>query len=624
MRSCISVGKGGSLLLFGSEYGPRVVSDNLTNAPIVGDDVSNEYAATLDPGSISDYWQSCWGGPLTMLPMNVPHKPGAFYYGKFYFYKHRAQINDKFFLLRFDGSGNYFQQGSASFNNKSLSGRGTEFISPSGTTEFFVGPMCTLTHNDSLFYVGSAHTLKFNTTTSNWITKLGWDTGPDKDFGNSGNDALTGLARRKIYCSFYVHKQNKDGPEHKGFGAASALYNRAIPSGLASSYEDLNACDAISWKNDIIYANNVDIVHFPGGSGTPRYIETTTSPSFKSFEIFPSGGFENDSTIGDPQLFTLYSSGVLRKINFAGDPEHDPNGRPFADDLFTNPQGVASGYPFGTTSIINLGNFVADFFGPKVRTLGPRARAVSSTAEPDRSCLLKSFDNKLHAFFVSAASGYYHFVCDGDPRETTNWTDRTTSLPTNLKIKDGCIYGYRDDAFGTLNILHVAYSNIGAFGSNGGNTGAGGWTLYTLYNDLSWKTIQAGVSNGPPCGLIPYNPEIVYSQIPSGIKPGVAPGNPTFLASTDYVDIEYQLFSPRKPHRLANVFVEYTVNDGVTWNSARRFRDYATGEPLGSGTTNLIATPEGRTYNFLWHHVYDLGFNSEAETKVRIRTEVAR
>lgn len=614
MRPCISVGYGGCLQFINSPMGPRVVSQDLTNAIDTAGEVINEYNATLTAGVDSNYWESLFGGPMSMLPMNTPHKPAAFYFGHLYFYKHDVSIGNGHFLLRFDGSGIFSQEGSSDFNNKSLSGRGTEFLSPSGSTLIAGGPMCVLPHNGSIFWVGSTFDRNFDTELSPYVTQLDWDTGPNDGLTQTGDDDGNAIPRRRAYCSYFITKQDKDSKEHRGFGKLALRYKRTGPSGLTTSYEDLNACDAISWGDDIIYANNVDIVQYPGGSGMPRLIELTNNPSSKSLEAHPSGGFLNGSSVGDTQLMVLYGSGVVRKVNFQGDPEYNSNGRPFGADIFTDVQEQASGLPFGTKSLVNLGLLVSDSVGPKVRTGGALGRVGSTSENPDRTCLLKTHNDRLHAFFISKASGYYHFTCEGDPRTLDNWTDRTTSLPNDLRIRDGNIYGFRDDEFGTLNILHVAYSNIGAFGTQGGNTGAGGWTLYQLNHNLQWTTLYHGASNGPPCGLIPYNPESVYSQIPSGINAG----NPVATASTDYVQIEYRLFSPRKPNRFANVKIEYTTNNGLSWNTARRFRDYSDGSLLGEGLTDLEASPSGTPHTFYWAHVSDLGFNFNKAVKVRV------
>lgn len=627
MRPCASVGWGGSIQLISSPMGPRVVSQDLCNAPLTTDDVINEYEATLSAGVTQDYSVSMWGGPLSMMPMNTPHKPGAFYYGDFYFYKTKVSTNGgTHFLLRFDGSGQFFHSGQSDFENKSLSGRGTEFLSPSGTADIKGGPMCVIPHNGTLFYVGTTINRDWNPSTSLYRTILDWDTGPNDSLEDTGNDGGNGKPRRRAYCSYFITKQNRNGKEHRGFGKLAVRYNRTQPSGLTSTYEDLNACDAISWGNDIIYANNVDLVQFPGGSGMPRMIEVGSQATSKCFEPYPSGGFNQTTgdSIGDTELLYLTGSGVVKKIRFPGDPDYNLSGVPFGNNLFEDSQTIASGNPFGTTALVNLGLLVSDFAGPKVRTGGPRGRVGSTTENPDRTCYIKTHNNRLHAFFISKASGYYHFTCEGDTRDSDNWTDRTTSLPLNLRTRDGCIYGFRDDHFGTLNILHVAYSNIGVFGTQGGNTGAGGWTLYSINNNLEWSTLYSGASSGPPCGLIPYNPDGVFVQVPSGIKPGIAPGNPVATASTDYVEIDYVLYSPRKPNRFADVTIEYSTNNGQTWNQAKRFKDYSTGALLGEGTTNLEASPEGITHTFIWAHVKDLGFNFNQSVKLRVTPRFVR
>jgi len=280
---------------------------------------------------------------------------------------------------------------------------------------------------------------------------------------------------------------------------------------------------------------------------------------------------------------------------------------------------LASGVAFGTRSLIDLGQFVSDFNGPKVRTGGFRGRMNSAGfQEPSRSCLLRKFDNKLHAFFISSTSGYYHFVCDGNPRNVNDWEDRTAFVPVEAKLFDGDIFGYTDDHFGTLNVAHIAKANAGAFGMVAGDRGAGGWSVYSIDTDLIWSRVARGAGSSPPCGLIPYDPAGISVQAPSGITSS----NPQVIASTDYALLTYDLFVGRAPNRLVNIDIDFSINDGVTWNTAKQFKDHATGIPLGEGKTNLEASPGGTQHEFFWAHVADVGFNVQNRARLRIRPKL--
>lgn len=634
MKQAVSVGWGGNLHLLSSPLGPRTVAQTLVNSPGEGagirNNIINEWEATGAPGGSDDYHASLFGGPMTTLPGSwFNHKPGAFYYGQFYYSQNQASVlTSRMYLLRFDGSGVFAQASAGSvFANKSHSGRGVDFLSPSGSNlDIHSHGLCCLPHNGNIFWVGAVKIMDFNPDASNYKVLEDWNIGASPGLTSAGADGGFGLNRRRAYVSFSITKTARSNKEQRNFGKLFIGHNRTIPSGLAPTYESLNGNDAISWGDDIIYTNNVDIVLFPGGSGTGRFIETSNSETSKSLEAHPSGGFnqQTGATIGPTQLFILTGSGVLKKINLADEPEYDKNGVPFGNELFENPQSPASGRPFGVKSLIDLGQFVSDFAGPKVRTLGSRARILSVTAEPDRSCFLKTFNRQLHAFFISASSGYYHFVCEGDPRRASNWTDRTATVPDAIKLFDGCVFGFRDDDFGTLNIMHTAWSNVGWAGVAGGNRGNGGWAVYSLAPDLSWTKYYFGAASTAPVGLIPYNPQTIFAEIPSGIRTGPAPSNPEVIASTDYILMDYSLYTGRAPGVIADVDIEYTTDDGVTWKNATQFKDYNSGSGLGEGKIGLEASPFGTEHEFFWAHVKDLGFNFNKAARLRVSPRFQR
>lgn len=623
MRPSILIGWGGALHFVASPNGPRTEGATLANSPGRGGgslaDTVNEWNASAGAGSFSDYYAGAFGGPMAVPPGGLSnHKPGAFYFGDFYYFQNNVSHQESdVYLLRYDGSGLFKQATNSTtspghFTNKSMSGRGVDFLTASGSHSIDTKSLCAIVHNDVLFYVGAFAKHAESVTLSAWRTLEDWNI-KAKNLGNAGADAGTSLPRRRVYGSFTIHKKNKVGKDFRD--AASNLsikHNRTTLEGLAPDFECLHGCDAISFKDDIIYANSCDVIRFPGGSGTPRFIErNNVELSPKCFEIYPSGGFSDNAPIGVTQVMMLTGSGVLKKINLPNDPDHDPS----ASITYSTGTDFASGVPFGTKSLIDIGRFVSDFSGPKVRNGGFRGRVNTISQEPARSCLLKQFNKQLHAFFISSTSGYYHFVCDGDPRNTNNWTDRTAFVPSAMKLFDGDLFGYTDERFGTLNVAHVAKSNIGAFGMIGGDRGAGAWSIYSIDFDLNWNKISFGGASAPPCGLIPYDPNSVYAQAPSG----VISSNPQIIPSTDYALLTYKLYVGRAPNRLADIDVDYSVNDGITWNEARQFKDYSTGAALGDGKTNLEASPNGTEHEFYWAHVVDVGFNEQNTARLRIR-----
>ena len=82
------------------------------------------------------------------------------------------------------------------------------------------------------------------------------------------------------------------------------------------------------------------------------------------------------------------------------------------------------------------------------------------------------------------------------------------------------------------------------------------------------------------------------------------------------VDLFDQLARP------VNVNIEFTIDEGLTWQTARRFKSYVDGQPLGSGVTNLSTSPDGESYTFFWDFVNDVGFSTERDAQLRIRPSV--
>lgn len=620
MKPSATVAWGGGLHLHGHPNGPRSVAMDTVNSPGTGAgalaDVRNAWLRT-GVGTFNDFYAGVYGGPLSIMPGGFSnHKPGAFYFGDFYCQKSLVSHTSMFvYLLRFDGSGQYLQGsnvGSNHFVNKSFSGRGMDFISPSGSVGIQCASLAHIVHNGVLFMCGAFSIHNQNPLTSNWTVYEDWNV-KDRNIDTAGNDAGNFLARRRAYGSFVVHKKTRGGKEFRDAASNTTKFNNGTSlSGIAPDRECLHACDAVSWDDSIIYANHADIVEFPGGSGVPRFIErNNVELTSKCFESYPSSGFVNDVAVGDEELMMLTGSGVLKKILFPGQPGHNPSGHP-EQGLDLEPH--ASGRPFGTESLVNIGTLVSDFSGPKVRTDGQMARTLGNTQEPTRSCLLKAFNKRLHAFFISASSGYYHFVCDGNPRDIDNWIDRTANLPDEFKLFDGDMYGYVDDVFNRITCMHVAKSEIGLYGTVGGSRGAGGWAIYELGTDANWTRVGQGAANSPGVGLIPYDPNGVFVSMPSGVYSS----NPESIPSTDYALLKYDLFTPRNPGLKVDVDIEYTIDNGTSWHEATQFTDYVTGAALGEGKTDLSSTPDGETHEFYWAHVRDVGFNPQKNAKLRV------
>lgn len=586
MLPCVSLGWGTRLHLI---QGAKVTNVNLTFINDSTEVYPRGSWAADNTSADSNYYGGLFGGRNTILPGGFAnHKPGAFYAGNFYFTGHLAENDPKVYIAKWDGSGIFKHggfTGGAGYDANWRNGRGTQLISPSGTSiDISRNSVGHIVHNGVLFMLGaSAQFITNGSTWTPWIN-MGWGASV------ASGDIPSSRLRRK-YDILAIDKRSKSGKETKIAVPTFEFFPNAL------TQEDTNTCDVISAKNDIIYANYIDVLRFPGGSGHPQLIESNLQkPSSKCFEYFPASGFDTDGSIlGNTELMMLEGSGLLIAIHF--------------------PNGIGSAAS-GTRTIIDLGDLVTDVLGDKlVRTFGVLARVDSTTDEPQRSCFLKSFNNQLHAFFPSQASGYYHLVCTGSPAVEGNWSNRTALAPIDFKSFDGDIYGYRDFYRNTLYIMHCSKSEIGLWGTLGGQKGAGGVVIKRLGTNLEWNDIYSGVWAEPPIGLIPYNNIGVYGIIGSGQNPEVIP-------STDYALIDYTLNSAFS--YTVNITVEYTVDNGITWNTARRFRDRTTGNYLGDSTQNLQSSFFGNAYTFYWDYVGDLGFNSQKNCTVRITPFIVR
>ena len=70
--------------------------------------------------------------------------------------------------------------------------------------------------------------------------------------------------------------------------------------------------------------------------------------------------------------------------------------------------------------------------------------------------------------------------------------------------------------------------------------------------------------------------------------------------------------------------MEYSIDQGSSWSTARRFKSYTTGQLMGSGVANLPSNKNGISYEFWWDYVNDIGFNNEQEVLLRITPKISR
>ena len=524
---------------------------------------------------LSDFNHSMFGGHNTWYSAAYAnHKPMAFL-GKFRLLSAPNSAQDssrKLYIVGFDGSGIFFTVPGLA-ERPYRNGPGFEFFSPSGTFSVACHDLALINHNDHVFMIG-AHTNPDTGGTAKWKNgDFGWT------YEDSGDGLLTGNAddNRRTYRVASINRTTDKkilGPASLPIGATTATTNNQF---------HLQSCDLIALDDDLYYANWVDVLRFPGASGAPILIQNTNAaPRARSFEIFPSSGYQNGSPVGDRRLYVLQSDAQLRHVTTSG------------ADLF-----------------VDLSTIKIDM---TARATDNFARSSSTTDEPGRTPLLINFNNELHAFVTSATSGYTHFTCNGNPSGTGNWTDRTNDMFADLKRVDGCVYGFADEVTNKMYVMHVSYSKFGHFGCCGGGQGCGGgmW-LYQYDVNRKWEEIWRGIIGLPPRGLIPYQPIGPFATAVSGT-------NTQVVACSDYAILSYDLFDQLA--RPVNVNIEYTVDEGLTWQTARRFKSYVDGQPLGSGVTDLSTSPDGVSYTFFWDFVNDVGFSTERDAQLRIRPSV--
>ncbi len=545
-----------------------------TNLTLVSDPAQTTALGGVNWNSaLTDFYGRFWGGYNSYWPCSYAnHKPGAFYYGKLYQALNLiAVVNSALFLSRFDGSGIFINGGSAGYSVKWLNGRGTQFISPSGGTtgDIRSHDLAAVVHNGVLFFVGNVYYSSTSLTTSNWIKKSCWAT---------KNDAITAGGRDdRRYKSFAVEYN----PATKKLKKLASSLTQFLPDSPKADY--LHACDAVSFENNIYFANWIDIVRFPGGSGTPTIVENTSSvPSAKCFEIFPTSGYLGTSPSGVRTLHYLSGSGVLKSIvNNA------------------------------TRTIFDLKTK-----NPDVRTGGNLARLLSATAQPGRSPLLVNYNYKLHAFITSATSGYHHFVCNGNPASGVHWTDLTQSLPESFRRCDGNAFGFVDSLNNKMYVAHITMSEVDPWGHHGAQKSAGGIIVHKYNEANEWETINESMVGEVPRGFIPYQNLGPSAAVPSGSIPIVYQAN-------DYAVVDYYLFDHYS--RNVDVVIEYSIDLGLTWKTARRFKSYQPGTGyLGDALVSLTTSPVGVMHTFYWDYVNDISFNQIETCLVRIIPKLSR
>ena len=581
MIPMLTQGQGGKLYYFFGGNGKKlnIMSPTFMSSTFftVANGTARSYqaGANLTTVNVERYY---FGGLNTFHPCSVSnHKPMAVYRDKVYQCLHTIMDTggaDGTYVTRFDGSGIFVLGGTTAYNARpEFSGPGIELLTASGTssspglgaTALLFSDVGHITYNDSLWMFG--HMKARPATTDHMFTKKGWD--------NAGTYSVGQKNYQRKYAWMQI-KDNGDGTELRRLGPWTDMGPNV------SDRHHLHCCDVIGYKDDIYYANYLDVLRFPGCSGSAILIESPSgAETTKCFLNYPSGGIQNGVAQGEARLLMLTGSGLLKRV--CNDKTLDmTHFRSIYDDVRT--------------------------------TDNWSARLDSVVDEPIRSPLLLNYNGMLHAFIPSATSGYRYFQCTGDPSGTSRWNDRTqTYLPYDLRAFDGNIFGYVDDSH--MNIMFCTMGDIGVWGQTGKNKTAGATYYWRVDTDNNWATAFQGVIGLPNRGIIPYQNYGPSANIPSG-------SNPNYVKASDYSIIEYKLYDNFS--RPCDVQIQYTADDGVTWTNCRRFKAYDGTGLLGSGITNLATSQAGTSYDFYWDHVNDIGFDVAATVRFRIRPRLRR
>jgi len=527
-------------------------------------------ANNSNTAALTNFHKRLFGGENSWFPgAYCNHKPVAFL-GRDRMIQTLNLIDDTkrvLYVVGFDGSGLFNNKGAEFETEPWRAGRGCELLSPSGVPLHYSYDHALLRHNDHVFMCG-VHVR--GVASSPWNTDMGWDVGD--------NSEITSLEGQRTYRMLSIKRDT----DKRIMGPAKNFTPDAV------SKHDLHACDMIGFRDDLYFANYVDIVRWPGASGTPEIMsDSLATPRAKVFSTWPSGGLTSaGAPVGENRFLVLDSDTCLYRM-----------------------KAPAS----GRNLIIDLSSVRANENGRGTSNL---ARASSTTTEPARPPSMFTFNNELNVFLITQTSGYMHFTCNGDPSGVTNWTDRTDQMPEDMRRVDGCTYSFVDSVRQKTYAMHVSYAPYGIFGhAGGGQSCGGGMWLFELSTDRTWKEIWSGNIGLPPRGLVPYRNFGPYAVVPSG-------NNPELFKCNDYAVLEYELFDHFG--RTVDVDVDFSLDAGGTWNTARRFRSYDTGVLLGSGVEGLIAPNNGETYTFFWDVVNDVGFNVEAETLLRVRPRLSQ
>jgi hypothetical protein len=425
----------------------------------------------------------------------------------------------------------------------------------------------------------------------------------------SGDEALmrvgrvAGVTTAPGYITFRFHPQSNNGSGLTTFnfhtsgalGVGEHYSSVTEPSWMDYDNEDpkthiwkdapyynYNMTDIVDYHDWLYACNACHLVRFKG-SGLPFEIVYNTDGS--PYTTCPRWLEKHG---GD--LYMLEASGVVSRITPSGD---DVDISALADLSYKDPGNIRKG---GVHS---------------------REWAIERATKDE----IVSYDGKLHVF-LGMGSGLHHFAGSGD---MGTWSDYTNDLPDIMKTQQGNVYTVEDLHDGKLYVMWSNMSKQGAlglsaFGEQPANVGhlysydGSSWTKHAWY---PWPALYAGG------GFVGFDYEGPHVALPSGLNYPLGGSGESFQTTPvvykcqDYAIIDYQLIDEQS--RNIDVAIEYSVDDGCTWSTCRRFKDYQTLQSLGEGVTALSSSPSGEWHEFYWDFVNNVGYNVDYPyTKLRI------
>jgi len=178
------------------------------------------------------------------------------------------------------------------------------------------------------------------------------------------------------------------------------------------------------------------------------------------------------------------------------------------------------------------------------------------------------------------------------------------------------IYAYLVDASGNLSLQWDLPRYYGESINDSDGAGAlkdillPSGTFDARYDNFIYR-LKEGNTKGEYAGIFLSNVYFTFSPKSDTTV------TPYFFVCNDFATIDYKLFHEDKS--TASVKIEYSLDDGCTWDECIRKKDYRTQQLLGEPKDNISASPSGEWHTFYWDFVGDLGYNiNESNCRIRI------